>query len=901
MKLILKQFLETKTIKYQMYPSILVVVTGKDNINALHSLNNQIYTNFRIYCVHDEITYPNGEVELNQIKRFDLKDEIKKVLDQAKEEYIFLIEGQDSLLPNALLEYARYLNDNKEDIVYADECVGDVINEVIYDYQIKPEFDYIVGFQSLYTGKALIWKKTLLASVMSETLYSENFDIWIRELFQRCLFRQQCKVGNISLVLLIKASSQRDAKKEKQLQILLQKNIEKYTKWMGRIAKTNGYNPFAFQMINTDCEYSVEIIVIQEYLEKTKHLISQLKISFPDSRIIIGGKKENIDELKEFCGNRNINFMIVEQEDTYVHTLEKLSNEFRADIQILMSEQVRWMNFMSTDALLSCFNKPEVMIASPQIATEGDNPRLIYAGGEVNSLGLVSTLYKGREQRVQSDGDLAWLNHPVINLNKYCLALRKNIWKKIFPMSASICDSQQFTQELSYICCRKDIVCEYAAQSSFWVEQKIEKLYIKKKHEVQVEENLQQIRLTGNYWHWLCNYGDIIKAQAKKMQYVERTYLRYLNESFKVYGLEYIKECNRKRVLVFSHELSLTGAPLVLVQAVESLKKMKFDVLVVSPMDGPLKKTYLEMKVPVIIEPELYINYEYIRIAYDFDFVIACTVCLWPVIEALGNTNIPVLWWVHDSRMGYVNWLRYELPEKIGDNIHLYCGGEYAQNVILEYRPQYQSKILLYGLEDFSKTTAKNLKRRHWGLPEDKIIYANIGQIISRKGQDVLVAAIDKLSNELLQQCVFVFVGGIVDRRIYNKIMDLKKRYPDNICYIEQISHEDLKQFYREIDCVICSSVDDPLPAFVAEGLMMSRIVICSKNTAFDGIIDDGKNGYLFESGDVNKLYENIVKVIEQKNQMEEMKQQARALYEATFTNTIFEDNFRKVIKEMLQ
>ena len=302
-----------------------------------------------------------------------------------------------------------------------------------------------------------------------------------------------------------------------------------------------------------------------------------------------------------------------------------------------------------------------------------------------------------------------------------------------------------------------------------------------------------------------------------------------------------------------------------------------------------------------MIEPTLYEEFDYIEMAYDFDFVIACTVVLWPLIEAFSQTDIPVLWWVHDSNMGYVNWLRYVLPETIGDNVHLYCGGDYAQRVILKYRPKYTSKILLYGLKDFSKDLKATVTRSEWNLPEDKIVFANIGQIISRKGQDVLVRAIRKMPEDMIAQCTFVFVGGVVDYKIYQDIMDLKEQYPDNIIYIKQISHEVLKEFYREIDCIICSSVDDPLPVFVAEGLMMSRICICSKNTAFNSIIQDGTNGYLFESGNVEELERCLEKILNNINAMSDMKEASRKLFEKTFGIHIFEQELKLIVQKLLK
>lgn len=672
---------------------------------------------------------------------------------------------------------------------------------------------------------------------------------------------------------------------------MIQRIVSKNTKWKGKVTRSSSFEKSAFEIVDLEEIKSFEFLVIEEDLNRTKQLLAQIAVSYSKSRVIIAAKREHLEQITEWCVWHEMSEIVIrEKNEEYVKTLRELKKDMICDIQILLNDRVQWMNRMNVERLIRSFNKPEVKIACPQIATEGETPSLVYAGGELNSLSLTSTYLKGRLNSVVSGYDMAWMNRRVTNLTEYCLALRKEIWSNIFPMPAFICESWQFVIELSFWCRKNGIICEYVGQSAFWVNQNYDKL----------SKDFSAIQCKGYYWHWLGEYGGIIESMAETMNYAQRSYKKYLSESFRVFGLDQIKETGNRKVLVFSHELSLTGAPLVLVQAVESLRKMNYDVLVVSPVDGPLRETYCKKNVPVIIEPELYHEFEYIRILYDFEFVIACTVCLWPVIEVLGKTNIPVLWWVHDSRMGYVNWLRYVLPKTIGDNIHLYCGGDYAQKVILEYRPEYSSQILLYGLDDFSDSIENTLDRDTWDIPKDKLAFANIGQIISRKGQDVLVGAIEKLPRKVLQQSIFIFVGGVADRKIYNKIMQLQEKYPENIRYIQQITHEDLKQFYREIDCVICSSVDDPLPAFVAEALMMSRTVICSKNTAFNGLIENGKNGFLFESGNQKELYHYIRYVVENKHVLQQIGENARKLYKETFTGDIFNENFKNVINESL-
>ena len=902
MKLIRSQFLDTDKIEILMSISIMVIVVGDNPRKALQSLKKQIYTNFKVVCVNENCYFYNasGDIDLSDVRLNQIQEKILDIIENCEEEYVYIINGNDTLPQNALLEYARYLSKRNDDVVYADECYGDINNEVIYQYELKPEFEYIVAFQSLYSGRAVLWNRAQLCKVMEKVSSFEHIDTMLREIFLLSI-GEDVSISHIPLVLLIKGDNYRNEKQEKSLLPLMQKLVNKYTKWNGVISKTNSYNVFAYEMLTLEQKNTVEFVIVEEREQKIRQLLSQLAISYASNRIIICVKEDDREELEKFCREKKLPNVVFEKaKKGYVESLKSIQGELKCDIQILLSDQVQWLNRMNVERLLNIFNKPEVKVSCPQIAIEGEEPTLVYAGGGLNSLALSSNYLKGRSQNVEWGYDLAWIDHKATSLTQYCMALRKEIWGQIFPLHDSIKTARQFAVEVAFWCNRNHVVCEYAAQSAFWVHIDVEQEYFKKDGQLKLEKQLEELCCRGSYWHWLCEYQDIIQKESEQMKYAQRSYRRYIKENFKVFGLQYVKETGNKRVLVISHELSLTGAPLVLVQAVEALKKMNYDVLVVSPVDGPLRETYLRNKIPVIIEPELFDDYEYVKIAYDFDFVIACTVCLWPVIEALGQTSIPVLWWVHDSRMGYVNWLRYVLPDTLEPNIHLYCGGEYAQRVILEYRPKYLSKILLYGLEDFADRLDNTLNREHWNLPPDKLVFANIGQIISRKGQDVLIAAIQKLPENLLKQCVFVFVGGVVDVKIYHQIIKLCDKYPENIHYIEQIRHEELKQFYREIDCIVCSSVDDPLPAFVAEGLMMSRICICSKNTAFNGLIHNGVDGYLFESGDVESLYDCIKDVIIRNGDLEVMEEKARKLYEDTFRGEIFTENFKRIIEEII-
>ena len=95
---------------------------------------------------------------------------------------------------------------------------------------------------------------------------------------------------------------------------------------------------------------------------------------------------------------------------------------------------------------------------------------------------------------------------------------------------------------------------------------------------------------------------------------------------------EWLKECksrnlindnyiDEKSILVFSHQLSRTGAPIVLLDLVRIMKKEGYKVAVISFMDGSLKEEYKKEGIPVLVYNSKYINEELI------DVLLKCTLC----------------------------------------------------------------------------------------------------------------------------------------------------------------------------------------------------------------------------------------------------------------------------------
>lgn len=351
-----------------------------------------------------------------------------------------------------------------------------------------------------------------------------------------------------------------------------------------------------------------------------------------------------------------------------------------------------------------------------------------------------------------------------------------------------------------------------------------------------------------------------------------------------------------KSVLLLSHEMSMTGAPVALQYMAKQLKEDGIFVVVLSPKYGPMVEEMLEDDILVIVDGTIGGNSEWIKWASNFDLIVVCTVVPYHNIEQLEQTNIPVVWWIHDGEMSFQLGANKLLPYKLCNNIHVYAGGGYACRIVKKYRPSYMIQELLYCVPDYAQTLSSEWKYEIVN-PNNKLIISSIGSIDRRKAQDVLVKAIRSMSPDLFKQCLFLFIGKNNDDAVYQHIVKLKEDYPQNVQTIVQVSREEIADIYRQSAVVVCTSRDDPMPVFMTESLMLGIPVICSDHTGTYDLLKDGVNGLTFKSENINDLKDKIEFAIENREQMYRIGQCGRKVYEDNFTK----EAFRKALYEMIE
>ncbi len=343
-------------------------------------------------------------------------------------------------------------------------------------------------------------------------------------------------------------------------------------------------------------------------------------------------------------------------------------------------------------------------------------------------------------------------------------------------------------------------------------------------------------------------------------------------------------------ILLLSHDLELGGPALALYHMAQILKKHGKTITVASEIDGPLREVMEEEGIPVVIDFNLQIETMKEAGWTDGYSLILCNTMNFYRFLSERNTEIPILWWLHDSLFFY-DGVNREVMKKISlTRLKAVSVGPVPKEAILEFLPELECGELLYGVADTENSSIR-------GQKDSVFRFITIGFLEGRKGQDVLIQAIRKLSENSRKECEFLIVGQ--DKTLFGDGLRCESKELKEIIFKGSVNRETLHRLLDCSDMMICPSREDPMPTVAAEAMMHSVPCLLSDAVGTASYIQDGENGILFVNEDVQMLAHRIEWCIEHRGQVKEMGKRARELYEKYFSMQVFEKRLFEILDEM--
>ena len=299
-----------------------------------------------------------------------------------------------------------------------------------------------------------------------------------------------------------------------------------------------------------------------------------------------------------------------------------------------------------------------------------------------------------------------------------------------------------------------------------------------------------------------------------------------------------VGQSKNKNILFITHQLSRTGAPIVLLDMIKIFWQQKYEIEVITLLDGELRQELEELQIPVMVQErfmdQMDIFFEYVE---KFNIVVANTLVVFEPVHLLKYMKIPVVWWIHEGRQ-YFEYFKMVLPDfkSLPSHIHVFSVGQYVQQIIEELYG-IRTDILHFGVED----RAIEMKRSRG----DKVRFLTAGTYSKVKGQDILVEAIRILPDRYLQMTEFFFCGNeqMCDETIFSPVRTLCEEY-GNVTILHQLSREETLQWMEQCDCLIVPSRIDPVPTVAVEMMMKRNLCLCTQVCGIAHYIEDGVNGF---------------------------------------------------------
>jgi glycosyltransferase involved in cell wall biosynthesis len=348
-----------------------------------------------------------------------------------------------------------------------------------------------------------------------------------------------------------------------------------------------------------------------------------------------------------------------------------------------------------------------------------------------------------------------------------------------------------------------------------------------------------------------------------------------------------------KEVLMISTSLEINGGTNALINAGIALDKNEYSVTICGPdADNSVIEYINNGGLNVVIAPAIqYPNEKDIEWVKKYDYILVNTfqmlrtACLISVVR-------PIFWWIHENSEKYsdiyqrVRSINHKYKVEDYSNIIVCPVTKKAAKIFNDHYPSIETTVLPLGVSDSYNCVRNNMT--------EEIKIAIIGSIELRKNQLFAIETLSEYGNNI----ELLIAGKVNDDDYSLKVKKLSREY-SNIELLGEMSSDEVKNLYHDIDIVLCPSLEETLSMTIIEGMMNKKLVITSDATGIADYIVDGENGFVFKSGDADSLREKIDIILGEKADLEKIRENARKTYLDNFTLEKVGERFEKMFEKM--
>ena len=163
---------------------------------------------------------------------------------------------------------------------------------------------------------------------------------------------------------------------------------------------------------------------------------------------------------------------------------------------------------------------------------------------------------------------------------------------------------------------------------------------------------------------------------------------------------------------------------------------------------------------------------------------------------------------------------------------------------------------------------AKNQKsraRERFAISENSIVILSIGRLFYMKGAEDFITIMESLTDKYDFPIKGILIGdGKLRHQLETRV---KKNLPNNnVVFTGLLPPDDIPDWLAAADIVVHASLREGLARIIPQALAAGKPVISYDIGGAKEIISNGKNGFIVPAGDINSLIEKVTKLVEDKD-----------------------------------
>jgi GT2 family glycosyltransferase len=821
-------------------------------------------------------------------ENFGIAENTNRALKMATGDFIACLDHDDLLAPFALYELARASAEFPEaDILYSDE---DRLSEKGKRHApfFKPEWDPELLCASMYIGHLSAYRRSLaleLGGFRKEFDLSQDYDFALRAT------ERAKKIQHIPHVLYHwrehPESGSTGGKPNAR-----RTNLAALADAMRRrnlSAEVLEYPTANRARLKIERRPRVSVIVPTDSPTRAQACLQDLShaTKYPDLEIVLVTNSKLTESLKVLAAeNASIRFVPYDRPFNFSDKCNVGAAAATGDRLIFFNDDVETAQADWIQNLIEPLENPEVGAVAPKLLYESG--KIQHAGLVMGVRGLAGTAFHQRSADSTEHFNLAQTQRDVAALSAACLAMRREDFFRVGGFDAVNTPIAHSDMDLCFKVREAGLRCVYtpyatlrhAGHASIGVE------------EGQIVETQKRPRDKANIfllkrWAGYTTHDPFFTDNMRDWLHVDSpTPLRMWGRNDPGALIETSAD-----LLFVSHDLSLSGAPMMLFHAAAWCKRNGMFVTVMAPEDGPLRAKYEAEGIPLVVDPLVEAEHEsFPAFARDFDCVVANTIRTSAVVRALKHEDVPVVWWLHEPGSVGEHYLREEAKLRAAMPMAdlLLAPSESTASV---YRPYTESpvKSLHNAIPDIARAPSRGTS--------DSLKFLLLASVEPRKGQDVFVKALAQMPKEMQTAAEFEIAGRTLDPDFWPRFASTAKKL-ENFTAAGAVSHADAIAKLRDADVLVAPSRDEAMPTVtILEAMSLGKAIITTNVGGAAETFTDGENALLVRSEKVDELAAAIRRLIENPSLVPALGRKARETYERNFTIERFGREFSELIR----